>query len=203
MPEIWAGRGNGRQSKSKIVFKHIVAYNVCMETREKHPALAWEQAARQPGQLSQTRLRLAAMAGHFQLDKIAARRAALIDLLADGRPHPAKKYGQRLPPNSVTKIAGAKYRPKHWPAIWPLYVREVFASLIHVGQRYRDIICNTPLWHGRPSVRMNLSVGNLLRLCASFPFQRKTNAPLPPPILPCAKNNSCWPKKTPTGQPQK
>lgn len=91
MPEIWAGRGNARQSKSKIVFKHIFAYNVCMETREKHPALAWERAARQPDQLPQTRLRLAAMAGHMQLDKIAARRAALIDLLADGRPHPREE----------------------------------------------------------------------------------------------------------------
>jgi hypothetical protein len=28
------------------------------------------------------------MAGHMKVDKIAARRAALIDLLADGRPHP-------------------------------------------------------------------------------------------------------------------
>lgn len=96
MPEIWAGRGNGRQSKSKIVFKHIVAYNVCMETRAKHPALAWEQAARQPGQLLQTRLRLAAMAGHIQLDKIAARRAALIDLLADGRPHPRTEIWETI-----------------------------------------------------------------------------------------------------------
>lgn len=62
-----------------------------METREKHPSLAWEQAARQPDHLIQTRLRLAAMAGHMQLDKVAARRAALIDLLADGRPHPREE----------------------------------------------------------------------------------------------------------------
>jgi hypothetical protein len=34
------------------------------------------------------RLRLAAMAGHLRRDKVAARRAALVDLLADGRPHP-------------------------------------------------------------------------------------------------------------------
>ena len=53
----------------------------------QHPAAQWEQDARQPRQLLQTRLRLAAMAGHMQLDKVAARRAALIDLLADGRPH--------------------------------------------------------------------------------------------------------------------
>lgn len=67
-----------------------------METRAKHPALAWEQAARQPGQLLQTRLRLAAMAGHIQLDKIAARRAALIDLLADGRPHPRTEIWETI-----------------------------------------------------------------------------------------------------------
>lgn len=38
-------------------------------------------------QSSSSRLRLAAMAGHMRVDKIAARRAAVIDLLADGRPH--------------------------------------------------------------------------------------------------------------------
>ena len=32
-------------------------------------------------------VRLAAMAGHIGIDKIAARRAVLVDLLADGRPH--------------------------------------------------------------------------------------------------------------------
>jgi hypothetical protein len=31
------------------------------------------------------------MAGHMRIDKIAARRAALIDLLADGRPHPREE----------------------------------------------------------------------------------------------------------------
>lgn len=67
-----------------------------METRDEHPALAWKRAARQPDHLPQTRLRLAAMAGHMQLDKVAARRAALIDLLADGRPHPREEIWQTI-----------------------------------------------------------------------------------------------------------
>jgi hypothetical protein len=79
-----------------MVFKHIFAYNYCMETEQDHPALAWEQAARQPEQRLQTRLRLAAMAGHMRRDKIAARRAALIDLLADGRPHPRTEIWQKI-----------------------------------------------------------------------------------------------------------
>ncbi|MFL7837870.1 MAG: hypothetical protein ACK2T4_04750 [Candidatus Promineifilaceae bacterium] len=51
------------------------------------PAVQWKLDARKPGQSLQTQLRLAAMAAHMQVDKTAARRAALIDLLADGRPH--------------------------------------------------------------------------------------------------------------------
>ncbi len=62
-----------------------------MTTTILHPAKQWEQDARQPQLTPQTRLRLAAMAGHMRLDKIAARRAALIDLLADGRPHPREE----------------------------------------------------------------------------------------------------------------
>ena len=58
-----------------------------MRTQSPHPASRWKQAARQESSL-QTQLRLASMAGHLHSDKIAARRAAIIDLLADGRPHP-------------------------------------------------------------------------------------------------------------------
>lgn len=36
------------------------------------------------------------MAGHMQIDKIAARRAALIDLLADGRPHPREEIWETI-----------------------------------------------------------------------------------------------------------
>ncbi len=52
-----------------------------------YPADVWLADARLLPQYPLAQLRLAAMAGHMQIDKIAARRAALIDLLADGRPH--------------------------------------------------------------------------------------------------------------------
>ena len=59
-----------------------------MITNPEHPATSWEQDANRSQQTKLNKLRLAAMAGHMRIDKIAARRAALIDLLADGRPHP-------------------------------------------------------------------------------------------------------------------
>ena len=58
-----------------------------MRTQSPHPASRWKLAARQESSL-QTQLRIASMAAHLHSDKIAARRAAIIDLLADGRPHP-------------------------------------------------------------------------------------------------------------------
>ncbi len=61
-----------------------------------HPATAWAQDARHPQLASIRSLRLAAMAGHMQLDKIAARRAALVDLLADGRPHPREEIWETI-----------------------------------------------------------------------------------------------------------
>lgn len=69
----------------------MFAYNLHMETNLEHPGQKWGQAAKEPHQTSQNKLRLAAMAGHMQIDKIAARRAALIDILADGRPHPREE----------------------------------------------------------------------------------------------------------------
>ena len=75
-------------SKSKIVFEHMFVYNLDMETNLTHPATKWEQDAKQAQQTPKNKLQLAAMAGHMRIDKIAARRAALIDLLSDGRPHP-------------------------------------------------------------------------------------------------------------------
>ena len=81
------------KTRSKIAFKHIFAYNGNMHTR--HPAAQWEADSRQsPSPTSQ--LRLAAMAGHMRKDKVAARRAALIDLLADGRPHPREEIWQTI-----------------------------------------------------------------------------------------------------------
>lgn len=58
-----------------------------MNERNDYPAGQWQKDARFEGASLKNRLRLAAMAGHMQVDKIAARRAALIDLLADGRPY--------------------------------------------------------------------------------------------------------------------
>lgn len=65
------------------------AFNIKVQTRitKSHPATEWEKDARHLLQSSKDRLRLAAMAGHMRVDKIDARRAAVIDLLADGRPH--------------------------------------------------------------------------------------------------------------------
>ncbi len=61
-----------------------------------HPAAEWEQDAQRTQPAPEWSLRLAAMAGHMRIDKIAARRAALIDLLADGRPHPREKIWQTV-----------------------------------------------------------------------------------------------------------
>ena len=69
----------------------MFAYNLYMEANLEYPAQRWEHDAQNPQQSIQNRLRLAAMAGHMRVDKIAARRAALVDLLADGRPHPREE----------------------------------------------------------------------------------------------------------------
>lgn len=74
---------------TKIVFKHLFTYNIVMvsDPKSTHPAINWENDIRRYHQSPQLQLRLAAMVGHMRLDKIAARRAALIDVPADGRPH--------------------------------------------------------------------------------------------------------------------
>jgi hypothetical protein len=58
-------------------------------TGKEHPGERWQRAAGPASEINgeQVRLRLAAMAGHMKHDIVAARRAALIDILADGRPH--------------------------------------------------------------------------------------------------------------------
>jgi len=82
---------------SKIVLKHMFGYNNHMSPLPStHPADLWEQAAQHPQPEIPWSLRLAAMAGHMQIDKIAARRAALIDLLADGRPHPREEIWETI-----------------------------------------------------------------------------------------------------------
>jgi hypothetical protein len=69
-----------------LFFNTILLYNKGMKAHTTHPAAQWQRDARQRPSPDWS-LRLAAMAGHMRLDKVAARRAALIDLLADGRPH--------------------------------------------------------------------------------------------------------------------
>ena len=59
-----------------------------------HPADQWAKEAQH--QSGNTALRLAAIAGHMGIDKIAARRAALVDLLADGRPYTREAIWQRI-----------------------------------------------------------------------------------------------------------
>ena len=56
------------------------------QTHLPGPAHRWRQDAAHPAADPHLRLRLAAMAGHMLTDHVAARRAALIDLLAEGRP---------------------------------------------------------------------------------------------------------------------
>jgi len=84
-------------SYSKIVFEHIFTYNMHMQTSAvPHPTEGWKRDARRQQPVSNWSLRLAAMAGHMQIDKIAARRAAIIDLLADGRPHPREEIWETI-----------------------------------------------------------------------------------------------------------
>jgi DNA-binding transcriptional ArsR family regulator len=61
-----------------------------------HPASEWEKDAQGLRTNPELALRLAAMAGHMRRDKIAARRAALIDLLADGRPHQREEIWETI-----------------------------------------------------------------------------------------------------------
>jgi hypothetical protein len=74
----------------------MFVYNSRMETNLNHPAQKWQDDAKQAQQSTQNKLRLAAMAGHMQVDKTAARRAALIDLLADGQPHPREEIWETV-----------------------------------------------------------------------------------------------------------
>ncbi|MCB8980605.1 MAG: hypothetical protein H6657_24610 [Ardenticatenaceae bacterium] len=67
-----------------------------MDGNPTHPATQWHLEAQKTKQPGKNELRLAAMAGHMQIDKIAARRAALIDLLADGRPHPREEIWETI-----------------------------------------------------------------------------------------------------------
>lgn len=73
--------------KVKLLLRTTLLYTRDMKKSETtHPAAHWQRDAQQLPSRNWS-LRLAAMAGHMRLDRVAARRAALIDLLADGRPH--------------------------------------------------------------------------------------------------------------------
>ncbi|HSM58779.1 MAG TPA: hypothetical protein VK879_21670 [Candidatus Sulfomarinibacteraceae bacterium] len=65
---------------------------------QQHPAERWRKAAREHSGPSeeQTRLRLAAMAGQMARDTVASRRAALVDLLADGGAHTREEIWQAI-----------------------------------------------------------------------------------------------------------
>jgi len=83
--------------QSKNDFKSHFAYNYDMNTSStSHPARHWEQDAFGLHATPKLQLRLAAMAGHMRIDQTAARRAALIDLLADGRPHPREEIWESV-----------------------------------------------------------------------------------------------------------
>jgi hypothetical protein len=60
------------------------------------PSERWRADAASHGSDIHWRLRLAAMAGHMGTDRVAARRGALVDLLADGRPHPGEAIRYRI-----------------------------------------------------------------------------------------------------------
>lgn len=91
------GRKSPTSYISKTGLQNHYGYNRAMNTLvPPHPAIQWEQEARQIGQNPKLQLRLAAMAGHIRLDKVAARRSALVDLLADGRPHTREEIWQKV-----------------------------------------------------------------------------------------------------------
>lgn len=62
----------------------------------KHPTHTWQQASQSLDLDQQLRLRLAAMVGHMQQDKVAARRAAVADLLSDGTVYDREAIWQHI-----------------------------------------------------------------------------------------------------------
>ena len=66
------------------------------EETSKKPDECWQDDAKRSDLDKSTSLRLAAMAGHMAGDVVAARRAALIDLLADGRPYGRESIWQTV-----------------------------------------------------------------------------------------------------------
>lgn len=82
----------------------------------QHPGERWQRTAQAVGEIRdrQTRLRLATMAGHIKQDLVAARRAALVDLLADGRPHPREALWEAV----AAQLGPDCWRERPEEALW-------------------------------------------------------------------------------------
>lgn len=169
-----------------------------MATDEVHPAQIWKHDARQPQQTRQNRLRLAAMAGHMQIDKIAARRAALVDLLADGRPHPRQEIWERV---------AAQLGIDCWGKVPQEVLARDMAALRRGG--IRIAYSRRPETQGyylqypslkRPSPQPFAATNwDLIAALRQLSVPEKTNAPLPLQILLCANGNLFWRNSSPTG----
>lgn len=80
-------------------------------TSNQHPGARWQRDAQAD---RQTGLRLAAMAGHIKEDLVAARRAALVDVLADGRPHPREALWEAV----ETQLGRDCWRERPKETLW-------------------------------------------------------------------------------------
>jgi hypothetical protein len=83
---------------------------------KEHPGERWQCAAGSAGETSGelVRLRLAAMAGHMKHDMVAARRAALIDILADGRPHKREELWEAVEEQLDRDCWGSRLEETLW-----------------------------------------------------------------------------------------
>lgn len=63
---------------------------------QTNPSEKWLKESRQLRDHPQWQIRFAALVGHMRVDRVALRRASLIDFLSDGRPHPAEEIHQQL-----------------------------------------------------------------------------------------------------------
>lgn len=96
LPRYRQSKSTLRYNQSKVVFEYKFTYNNLMQKQSTHPHPADQWAKEAQHQSGKIALHLAVMAGHMGIDKIAARRAALADLLADGRPHTRETIWQQI-----------------------------------------------------------------------------------------------------------
>ncbi|MBK9054691.1 MAG: hypothetical protein IPL78_28425 [Chloroflexi bacterium] len=165
-----------------------------------HPALHWEQDAHQLHEAPKLRLRLAAMAGHMRLDKIAARRAALIDLLADGRPHPREEIWASV---SAQLEADCWGKRPHEALAHDLDVLR--QGGLRIGYSRRPQTVGYYLQYPPCVVLFNPGLRRLTgpgsSISASYRGPRKTRLPSLRPIWPCGRNGCSWQKSILIGQP--